>query len=75
MRMIMGLDLPDAGEYRDRERHALRPVAVATCAKVGALLDAKAFTPGRSATAASSTWRTRTTSRPLVLTRCSTSSA
>src|SRR5436190_8663067 len=49
MRMVLGLDAPDAGEARiggRRYRQLLWPLS-----EVGALLEAKAFHPGRSARA------------------------
>ncbi len=49
MRMILGLDAPDAGRARIGGR-AYRDLPRPLCA-VGALLEAKAFHPGRSATA------------------------
>ena len=69
MRMILGLDAPDAGQARiggRRYRELRRPLR-----EVGALLEAKAFHPGRSAAAHLPRSPPPTTSRARAWRRCS----
>ena len=72
MRMIIGLDVPDAGSATvNGSPYAELPWPLR---EVGALLDAKAFHPGRSARN-HLRWLAQTNDIPLAgSTRCSTSS-
>ena len=73
MRMIMGLDTPDAGTVTVnglRYHDLRRPLR-----EVGALLEARAIHPGRSAPAICGCWPGRTRSHEPASTKCSNLSA